>query len=37
MNYVINPRVFYWIQVLSVLQTVFALFGVTFTIAAISL
>ena len=37
MNYVINPRVFYWIQVLSVLQTVFALFGVTFTIAAIGL
>lgn len=37
MNYIINPQVFYWIQVLSILQTVFALFGVTFAIAAICL
>lgn len=26
-NYVINPQVFYWINVLSVLQTVFAVIG----------
>lgn len=26
-NYVINPQVFYWINVLSILQTVFAIIG----------
>lgn len=26
-NYVINPQVFYWINVLSILQTVFAVIG----------
>lgn len=29
-NYVINPQVFYWINVLSILQTVFAVIGGVF-------
>lgn len=37
MNYVINPQVFYWINVFSILQMVFAIFGGAFTIAAIGL
>lgn len=37
MNYVINPQVFYWINVFSILQMVFALFGGAFTMAAIGL
>lgn len=37
MNYVIEPTVFYWINVFSILQTVLAIFGATFTIASICL
>lgn len=29
-NYVINPQVFYWINVLNILQTVFAIVGALF-------
>jgi len=36
-NYVINPQVFYWISVLSILQTVFATIGVIFATAFICL
>lgn len=36
-NYVINPQVFYWINVLSILQTVFAAIGVVFATAFICL
>lgn len=34
-NYVIDPRVFYWINVLGILQTVFALFGGTCVLASL--
>ena len=36
-NYVINPQVFYWINVLSILQTVFAAIGVVFATAFVCL
>lgn len=36
-NYVINPQVFYWINVLSILQMVFAFIGGVFAIAFVCL
>ena len=36
-NYVINPQVFYWINVLSILQTVFAVIGSLFVTGFICL
>lgn len=36
-NYVINPQVFYWINVFSILQFVFAAIGVVFATAFICL
>lgn len=36
-NYIINPQVFYWINVLSILQTIFAVIGGVFTTAFLCL
>jgi len=36
-NYVINPQVFYWINVLGILQTVFAVIGGVFATAFLCL
>lgn len=36
-NYVINPQVFYWINVLNILQTVFAVIGGVFATAFLCL
>lgn len=34
-NYIIDPAVFYWMNVLSIMQTVFAIFGAILTLAGI--
>lgn len=36
-NFIINPQIFYWVNVLSILQTVFAILGGTCTTAFICL
>lgn len=36
-NYIIDPQVFYWMDVFGILQTVFAVFGGVLTVAFISL
>ena len=36
-NYIIDPQVFYWMNVLEILQIVFAIFGTIFAIAFVGL
>lgn len=36
-NYIIDPQVFYWMNIFGILQTVFAIFGGAFAVAFIGL